>query len=706
VLIQGGKSRESELPDVPPGRGSQVVDGRRCISVIGINQYRRWQRLDNAVSDARGVLAAFENLGFESVAEPLLDEAATGEAIRCLPSVLTPVLDGNDSLVVFFAGHGHTLTARLSDDLDIMKGYLIPVDADADRRDGRDHTWQSIEDWLSRLARLPPRHVLVILDSCHSGFALSRATQYRGVGVRTNGSAIPFHQRRSRRVLVSALDDQPAMDSGPTAGHSMFTGFLIEALRGGVPSWRQDSSMVDVATIANYVIGRVRGHSGLSQVPNLGFLEYDDCGELFLSPCQPRAAVRPEPASARGTRPARPHRTRRPGTAPDRHPPRAPPDPRSTAPLPGEAIAASQPRGREAAELPDRTEGWTLDPVLAAALDRHGAERRRGAHVLTIVSGDAQSAQTSWGTWAAQHGHLTLATQAVGLDAAVADLLAQTPWLRCVPEARKRLAAAAQIDVQAVDALLDARSMPERRMWVDDLAGHDPHARVSGWLLSWLRCSTASVPDVTTAPVGLGALLAIACDLASPTAVLLFHPAPDQPWFERAVVTATELIDYLPAHSVAVTAPDELVSHALGTPRRGTAWTFARQGLVKVEALAQRLPGRAHHSTMRVLSEALARDPRTRGRFELAGRIAAPDGSAIDVALVAHADRIAVELDTWYHFHDPEGYRRDRVQDARLARAGYFVLRFPAEDVDDRIASTIEQLAIALAGRRAARALL
>lgn len=675
--------------------------------MIGVDQYRRWPSLDNAVSDARGVLAAFEDLGFESVAEPLLDNAATGEAIRCLPSLLTPKLGGNDSLVVFFAGHGHTLKARLPDDLDIWKGYLIPVDADADRRDGRDHTWQSIEDWLSRLARLPPRHILVILDSCHSGFALSRAVQHRGVGVRTNGSSIPSHHRCSRRVLVSALDDQPAIDSGPTPGHSVFTGFLIEALRGGVPSWQRGSSMVEVATIADYVTDRVRAHSGSMQVPKLGVLEYDDCGDLFLSPCQPRAVIRPEPSNVRGTHPERPHRTRQPSSGPDRYASRRPPGPRPAAPLTNEAAAGANACVRDTGKLTDRTEGWTLDPVLAAALDRHDAERKGGAHVLTIVSGDALSAQTSWGTWAAQHGYLTLATQTVGLDAVVADLLAQTPWLRCVSEARKRLAAAAQIDVLEVDASLDSHSTADRPRWVDDVAGHDPHARVSGWLLSWLRRLAASVPDPSTAPVHhQGELLAIACDLASPTAVLLFHPTPDERWFERAVVTATELINYLPAHAVAVTAPEELVSRALGTPRRGTAWTFARQGLVKVEALAQRRPGRAHHSTMRVLFEALARDPRTRSRFELDGKVVTPDGSPIDVALVAHADRIAVELDAWYHFHDPEGYRRDRVQDTRLARAGYFVLRFPAEDVDARLASTIEQLAIALAGRRAARALL
>jgi hypothetical protein len=367
--------------------------------------------------------------------------------------------------------------------------------------------------------------------------------------------------------------------------------------------------------------------------------------------------------------------------------------------------AAARPRG-ETAQLPDRTEGWVLDPGLAAALDRQGEERKRGVHVLTVVAGDALPAQTSWGAWAAGHGYLTLATQSVGLDAAIADLLTQTPWLRCVPGARERLATAARLDVRAVDASLDARSESDRPRWIEDVAALDRHARVSGWLLSWLRRPSAAAPDLATAPVSHGELLAIACDLALPTAVLLFSPAPDERWLERAVVTAAELVACLPAQSVAVTAPGELVTRVLGTHRQGAAWTMARQGLVTVDALAVRRPGRARHSTMRVLFDALATDPRTRGRFELEGKVATKEGPAIDVALVARDARIAVELDAWYHFHDPEGYRRDRVQDARLQRAGYFVLRFPAEDVDDRLASTIEQLAIALAGRRAVRALL
>jgi hypothetical protein len=63
-----------------------VADGRRVIAGIGIDRYRAWNRLRNAVADARGVLATFEDLGFEPVIEPLLDEEATGEAIRRLAS--------------------------------------------------------------------------------------------------------------------------------------------------------------------------------------------------------------------------------------------------------------------------------------------------------------------------------------------------------------------------------------------------------------------------------------------------------------------------------------------------------------------------------------------------------------------------------------------------------------------------------------------
>jgi hypothetical protein len=132
---------------------------------------------------------------------------------------------------------------------------------------------------------------------------------------------------------------------------------------------------------------------------------------------------------------------------------------------------------------------------------------------------------------------------------------------------------------------------------------------------------------------------------------------------------------------------------------------MARQGRITMARLAQWSPGRSRGRTIRALFDCLAGDPRTRDQFELDGRVALPGGGPlIDVELLAARARIAVEIDGWHHFEDPDGYRRDRAQDERMKQAGYFVMRFLTEDVDDRLASTLDQIANVLTERRASGA--
>ncbi|HEX8110936.1 MAG TPA: caspase family protein, partial [Kofleriaceae bacterium] len=363
-----------------------AADGRSVIAVIGIDRYRAWDRLRNAVTDARGVLAAFEDLGFEPVTEPLLDEAATGAAIRRLASDdLRSRLQPDDSLVVFFAGHGHTTVSEFADGGCVKTGYLIPVDAE--RGDAHRSTWLRLETWLGEIARLPARHILVILDACHGGIALDCDTRSRGQGARGTDIVDPLRARRSRRVITSALDNERAMDSGPIASHSLFTGYLIEALRGGMVA-RTGDSLVTGSEIGHYVRRRVRESTCEQQTPDIGTLELDDRGELLVSLPRPLDAAAPSPASA----------LRESGVAfGPRHGPLRAPGP---APVPrryGEADA-------------HRTEGWTLDAAFVARLDRHAAERSDGSPVLSVLGGDPMTAQTAWATWAAGHGYLTLVT--------------------------------------------------------------------------------------------------------------------------------------------------------------------------------------------------------------------------------------------------------------------------------------------------------
>src|SRR4029079_12063923 len=88
------------------------------------------------------------------------------------------------------------------------------------------------ESWLTEITRIPAKHILVILDACHSGLALGPVIQWRSRGME-HARREPLEQlraRRSRRIITSALDDQLAMDGGPVPGHSLFTGCLIEGL--------------------------------------------------------------------------------------------------------------------------------------------------------------------------------------------------------------------------------------------------------------------------------------------------------------------------------------------------------------------------------------------------------------------------------------------------------------------------------------------
>jgi hypothetical protein len=85
--------------------------------------------LHNAVGDAMGALGTFQRLGFETVTAPLIDGAATGDAIRRLVIDDLAVLGSDDSLVLFIAGHGH-MQIRTLQSGQVQTGFLILVDGD------------------------------------------------------------------------------------------------------------------------------------------------------------------------------------------------------------------------------------------------------------------------------------------------------------------------------------------------------------------------------------------------------------------------------------------------------------------------------------------------------------------------------------------------------------------------------------------------
>ncbi|HEX2691841.1 MAG TPA: caspase family protein [Kofleriaceae bacterium] len=254
-----------------------ATGGRNVIAVVAVDGYHHWPRLSNAVSDASGAAALFKRLGFEQITEPLFDERATGKAIQELVTDDLMALGPEDSLVLFYAGHGGTRKHRLGDQ-EIKAGYLIPVDAAVSPN--KVATWIELEGWLRAVSLLPAKHILVILDACHSGIALAPILKWRDVGTWRGTPLSPLQARRSRRIITSALDDQVALDSGPVAGHSLFTGCLIEGLTRGIP--RSDNRVTTGSELGLYLQRRVETYPGSRQTPDFGTFAFDDRGEMLI----------------------------------------------------------------------------------------------------------------------------------------------------------------------------------------------------------------------------------------------------------------------------------------------------------------------------------------------------------------------------------------------------------------------------------------
>jgi hypothetical protein len=248
---------------------SEVTQGRKLMCVIGIDRYAHWPHLQNARRDAERIRDVFAELGFAEASPPLLDGEATRQALDHLVKDGLAGLSVDDSLVIFFAGHGNTIARPHA-----PSGYVIPWDGAAG--DSKTSTWIDVKEWLAAIARLPPRHILVALDSCYSGIALQSVRVTRSSGQIPVTAYDGLRRHRSRRVIASATGDEKASDNGPLDGHSLFASGFIAALRtaGEGPLTGTDLA----ARVQRYVVGHQQ-----KQSPVFGAFELDDGGEMIIA---------------------------------------------------------------------------------------------------------------------------------------------------------------------------------------------------------------------------------------------------------------------------------------------------------------------------------------------------------------------------------------------------------------------------------------
>ncbi len=253
----------SARPKAPTG---EEVKGDLWLVTIGINSYISWPRLKTAVNDAKAVketLLKRYHLDPARVVE-LTDEKATRKNILGAFRDLAKKVRPDDSLLVYYAGHGHI-------DSITGKGSWIPVESGTDDPSA----WISnrdITDYLN-INAIKARHILLVSDSCFSGdfFRGSRA------GLPTIDDA--FLKRaysRSSRQAISSGGLEPVSDAG-FAGNSVFSHFLVAALNNN-----RNPYLIPSEIFSEIKAGVGKNANQLPQFGDLHGTGGQDGGELIL----------------------------------------------------------------------------------------------------------------------------------------------------------------------------------------------------------------------------------------------------------------------------------------------------------------------------------------------------------------------------------------------------------------------------------------
>ena len=239
--------------------------------IIGINNYMSGPPLLYAVNDAKALATTLENRFFfpSTNIKLLLD----GDATRS--KILSEYLrferesyDRDSRLLVFFAGHGFTKTG-----LGREVGFLIPNDGKVDDLS----TLIRWEELILGADLIPCKHVFFVMDACYGGLAFSRAISAAGTMRFLKDMLI----RPVRQALTAGKADEPVLDGGSSrAGHSIFTGYFLDALEGAAQT---PEGLLTASGVMSHVYKQVSGDIHSRQTPHYGFLSGD--GEfIFLAP--------------------------------------------------------------------------------------------------------------------------------------------------------------------------------------------------------------------------------------------------------------------------------------------------------------------------------------------------------------------------------------------------------------------------------------
>jgi len=218
--------------------------------LIGIAAYRHIRPLAKTTTDARDLYDTLLQNGYSpSNMSLLLDEQATKAAISDRLDWLARRVGHNDTVVIFFSGHGAQLIGGF------WPGeYLCPVEATLDKVKD---TFISDEEFTTALRAIRAGRLVVFLDACHAGGVGEPKDPAVQVKAGLSEAAYTHFLAQGRVIIASCKPDEVSYEL-PEMRNSLFTHYLLEGLQGGAA--REDGT-VWISNLFGYVYKHVSQHN-------------------------------------------------------------------------------------------------------------------------------------------------------------------------------------------------------------------------------------------------------------------------------------------------------------------------------------------------------------------------------------------------------------------------------------------------------------
>lgn len=230
--------------------------------IIGIDRYRYWPVLETAVSDATAVAdVLIQDYGFDrDNVITLLNGAATEDAIIKSFIELQKQIGSNDSLLIYYAGHGHLDSFNI--------GSWVPIEAKQDQYSAFIDT-----DRINRmLAEIPAKHIFLVADACYSG------SLFAARGVKSFRSTDRYFEENFNRISRQALSSggiETVSDQGRN-NHSIFAYYFLRELQTNQAAYLAASQLS--AKVERLVASNSQQEPQWSHLLNTG----DENGEFFF----------------------------------------------------------------------------------------------------------------------------------------------------------------------------------------------------------------------------------------------------------------------------------------------------------------------------------------------------------------------------------------------------------------------------------------